>query len=318
MYIKQNALVVMYHYVYESRDSFPKGVRPLFLDEFVEQLDWLQDNFEIVSPADFVQNLKDGQPISTKPSCLLTFDDGTRDHWEVVAPILERRSLTGVFFVLTWPTQRQKMPVTHALHWLLGHSEEQVWAELENFAEANLGGIDALGSRERASKLYHYEPGLRGRIKYAINFGLPADAVEEVIATLAQSHGQPLDMLAAQWFLNEHQIRQLSASGMEIGIHGSSHRSLTQLGAKGMAAEVADSFTYLHSLTGKDPTWFCCPFGGSDTDQGMEIVHQACRLVGVEAIVTTEKAFVIPETCLYKIPRYDCIYIPPRSYELIA
>lgn len=318
MHGNDNALVVMYHYILDNRESAPAGIRPLFTDEFEQQLDWLEENFQIVAPEEFLFAVKNGMKSAAKAPCLLTFDDGTRDHWEVVAPVLRRRSLRGIFFVLAWPTQRRKMPVTHALHWLLGQPEEEVWRGLRSFAEENLGGTDALGSSGEAMRVYHYETGLRGLIKYAVNFALPPEAAEEVITSLAQAHGQALDQLAAQWFLGEREIKLLSDSGMEIGMHGSSHRSLTQLGGKGMAEEVVHSSAYLHSLTGKAPTWFCWPFGDSDLDKGTEIVQQACRRLGVEAVVTTEKSFATSKTDPYKIPRYDCIYLPPRSNELSA
>jgi len=308
----------MYHYVHESSHSSPEGIRPLFLQEFEQQLDWLQGNFQIVSPGEFLQSIKEGLGSSPKAPCLLTFDDGTRDHWEVVAPALLRRSLSGLFSVLTWPTQDQKMPVTQALHWLLGQPEEQVWARLQNFAKANLGGIAALGDEKEVSRVYGYETRLRGQIKYALNFALPSEASEEAIVELAQSYDQQLDQLAEQWFLSEQQIKQLSAAGMEIGIHGSSHRSLTQLGAKGMAWELEQSSAYLHSLTGAVPTWFCWPFGDSGEGRDTEVVQQACQNIGIEAVVTTEKSFLSPNTNPYDIPRYDCISLPPRSNELLG
>lgn len=312
------AIAVMYHYIRESKESSPRGIRPLFVFEFERQLDWLEENFRIVSPEEFLLIVQDGPKSTPKAPCLLTFDDGTRDHWEVVAPVLQRRSLSAAFFVLTSPTQNRIMPVTHALHWLLGQPEDQVWAELQEFAEAKLGGVDALGDREEAARVYDYETGLRGLIKYAVNFALPRDVSEEVIAALAQAQGQPLDQLAAEWFLSEQQIKNLSAAGMEIGIHGSSHLSLSQLGAKGMVEEVTHSFDYLHSLTGKAPTWFCWPFGQHGSGHDTEIVHRECRRLGVQAVVTTEKAFVTAHFDPYRIPRYDCVSLPPRSNELIG
>ena len=102
------ALVVMYHYVRESIESSSSGIRPLLTGEFEEQLDWLEENYRIVSPEEFLSAAKGGYLRDGKAPCLLTFDDGTRDHLDVVAPILMRRSLSGVFFVLTWPSDRDE------------------------------------------------------------------------------------------------------------------------------------------------------------------------------------------------------------------
>jgi peptidoglycan/xylan/chitin deacetylase (PgdA/CDA1 family) len=318
IYAGNRALVVMYHYVRESRGSSPAGIRPLFTNEFEKQLDWLENGFRIVSAEEFLLELNNGLKSSGKAPCLLTFDDGTRDHLEIVLPILQRRSLSGVFFVLTWPSEQQKMPVTQALHWALGLPEEQVWAKLRDFAETRLGGLQALGSAEDAMRIYHYETGLRGRIKYAVNFALAPAAAQEIIAEIVNDEGKPLKELANEWFLTEEGIKGLYSHGMEIGMHGSSHRSLTQIGTTGMEKEILHSSFYLERLLGKAPTWFCYPFGGSDLKQDVAPIHQACRKLGVKAIATTQKAFVTPETNVYDIPRYDCVHLPPRHNQMLT
>jgi peptidoglycan/xylan/chitin deacetylase (PgdA/CDA1 family) len=317
MHEGNRALVVMYHHVRQSRESSPGGIRPLFTNEFEKQLDWLENNFRIVSAEEFLSALNNGLKSSGKPPCLLTFDDGTRDHLEIVLPILQRRSLSGVFFVLTWPSEQQKMPVTHALHWALGLPEEQVWAKLRDFAKTRLGGLQALGSAEDAMRVYHYETGLRGRIKYAVNFALAPVAAQELIAEIANSQGKSLSELANEWFLTEQEIKGLFSYGMDIGMHGCSHHSLTQIGTSGMQHEIIHCSSYLKHLLGKAPTWFSYPFGGSDLNQNGARIHRTCRKVNVKAIVTTQKAFVTPDTSFYEIPRYDCVHLPPRRNQIL-
>ena len=315
MFPKHQALVVMYHYVRESRDQSSGGIRPIFTDEFEQQLDWLEDNFRVVTPQEFLFDLRTGLKPSGKAPCLLTFDDGTRDQLQIAAPILQRRSLSGVFFILTWPSEQQRMPVAHALHWILGQPEDQVWAKLKIFAETYCGGIGALGSAEDAIQIYYYESELRALIKYAVNFALPTEAAEKAVEAIAQDLGTPLTKLAEQWFMSEQDIKHLDTRGMEIGMHGCSHRSLMQLGAEGMPEEITYSSSYLENLLGKPPTWLACPFGGAGLDQDMDGIYQASRKSKVEAIVTSRKAFVTSGTDPYDIPRYDCIYLPPRSDE---
>ena len=43
----------------------------------------------------------------TKPAYLLSFDDGTRDHYEVVLPLLARYKSRGIFFVPTAKLDRE-------------------------------------------------------------------------------------------------------------------------------------------------------------------------------------------------------------------
>ena len=312
------ALVVMYHYVQESMESSPQGVRPLLTRDFEKQLDWLEDNFRIVSADEFLFTVGRGWRQDDKAPCLLTFDDGTRDHLEVAVPILQRRSLPALFFVLTWPIENQKMPVTHALHWALSQPEDQLWSKLLDFAGARPEGSSLLGSPDEAIQMYHYETRLRGLIKYAVNFAMPPDVAQEFVEETAETEGKTLSGLANEWFLTAGEVQQLRSCGMDIGMHGCSHRSLTQIGSTGMEKEIAHSAAYLKQLLGETPTWFACPFGGADLEDEMAFVHQACRSANVEAVVTRYKGFVSTETDFYGIPRFDCVYLPPRSAELLA
>src|SRR5260221_3849592 len=164
-------LVVMYHYVRPDGATIPGGIRPMLTGEFERQLDWLERHYSIVRPHEF-EGWIAGEGSLAKPPCLLTFDDGTRDHAEVVTPILQSRGLGGVFFVLSGPAEDGMMPLTHAVHWLLGQPDAVTWELFERYAHERLGGAAALGDPIEAKRIYHYEPELRARIKYAANMAL--------------------------------------------------------------------------------------------------------------------------------------------------
>src|SRR4051794_17583913 len=230
-------VVMMYHYVRPDRAAIPGGIRPMLGSEFERQLDWLGERYEIIGPSEFSKWLA-RDDVSTQPPCLLTFDDGTRDHAEVVAPILARRGLGGVFFVLSGPAEQGLMPVTHAIHWLLGQPDEQTWQLFEQYARDELGDLAALGDPVEARRIYHYEPPLRARIKYAANMAMPQDATNQIVRRAAQRAGMSLEELARDWFVSAEQIAQMHEMGMTIGLHGHSHSSLQVLGPGGIAREI--------------------------------------------------------------------------------
>jgi peptidoglycan/xylan/chitin deacetylase (PgdA/CDA1 family) len=305
----RNALAVMYHYVRPAGEDCPDGIRPLRTDEFELQLDWLQHRYRVLPPDGFLDAIAAGWRPAEPPPCLLTFDDGTRDHLEVAMPILERRGLSGVFFVITWPAEQGRMPLSHALHWALGLSDEVVWGRLVDRA----GGESELGTPEDAERVYSYESPLRARVKYAANIALPENVTAEIIAELARENGTSLDHLAREWFLSADQVRELRGRGMTIGVHGRSHRSLQALGAEGIRSEIEHAVAYLEGLLGQRPTWFSCPFGGSGTDPELvSAMRAAARRAGIRAAVTTEKTTIAPGCDPMRLPRFDTIDLPPR------
>ncbi len=303
----------MYHYVWPDTRPVPGGIRPLLASEFEAQLDWLSERYEITDPDVFLRRVAEGN-WTAKPPCLLTFDDGTRDHAEVVAPILARRNLSGLFFILTWPLELGRMPLTHAVHWLLGQDERAVWEAFEHYAAENLGGVQALGAESEARKIYHYETSLRGRIKFAANMALAPDDAEKIVGAALAAAGQDERDLASQWFASADQVAAMQKSGMAIGLHGVSHRSLQALGGQGMAGEIRHASAYMKKVTGRPPRWWACPFGGSGADErAHEEMRAALREVGISAAVTTDVKFVPAHCDPLAVPRLDCIDLPPRK-----
>jgi peptidoglycan/xylan/chitin deacetylase (PgdA/CDA1 family) len=308
----QGSLVVMYHYVWPDSQPVPGGIRPLMASEFEAQLNWLERHYEILTADDFLVAIQ-SEP-RDKPACLLTFDDGTRDHAEVVTPILARRGLSGVFFVLTWPMERKRMPLTHALHWLLGQGEDNIWRSFEQAALKETGSVDVLGDPRAATKIYYYESPLRARIKYAANMAMPHPLAERIINRCIAETGQSVEALAEQWFITSKHIQHMQQAGMTIGLHGCSHRSLQALGADGIRNEIHHAWQYVCSLTGQTPGWYACPFGGSGaSDEEISAMHGAMREHGIRASVTTQKQLVPPRCDPWQLPRYDAIDLPPRK-----
>ena len=87
-------IVVTYHYARDGHSEIPGGITPILVDVLERQHDWLQSNFEIVSGPEFLKSYDHAFEDGKKSPCLITFDDGTRDHLETVLPILERRCLS--------------------------------------------------------------------------------------------------------------------------------------------------------------------------------------------------------------------------------
>jgi len=98
--------ILMYHYVSElppnpDRYRLDLTVLP---ENFQAQLQYLADaGYHTVTLTDLYLYLTQGYPLPEKP-IILTFDDGYKDAYEVVFPLLLDYGFTGAFFVLATPT----------------------------------------------------------------------------------------------------------------------------------------------------------------------------------------------------------------------
>ena len=89
--------IVMYHYVREIKNSqFPK-IKGLELEGFRRQLDYFEKNYNLIKASQIIEYLKDGVSLPAN-ACLLSFDDGYKDHIKFVLPELLKREIQGSFF----------------------------------------------------------------------------------------------------------------------------------------------------------------------------------------------------------------------------
>jgi len=131
-------LVLTYHKVLREKESQAEFYS-IRADQLERQLALLhQTGFSMLSPAQLLDSTE-----QFERACLLTFDDGTSDHWEVVQPLLARWNCKAVFFVLTaklnrtgYLTEEQTRQLSQAGHTIGSHSHEH--SRLDRLSEEDI------------------------------------------------------------------------------------------------------------------------------------------------------------------------------------
>ena len=99
----------------DDRFSKLKGMQ---LDDFRKQVAYLAVNYEMASLDSAIAYLR-GEYQATRPLCLLTFDDGVREHGEIVTPILADYKISGIFGIITQCVAEQTVAAVHMNHLLM-------------------------------------------------------------------------------------------------------------------------------------------------------------------------------------------------------
>jgi peptidoglycan/xylan/chitin deacetylase (PgdA/CDA1 family) len=117
----------MYHYVSElppDADGIRYGLT-VTPERFEAQLQYLTaQGYTTVTLRDVYDALSIGKPLPERP-IVLTFDDGYKDAYTVVTPLLQKYGFVGEFFVLATPAHFE------APHYLK-------WKEMHEMAEAGM------------------------------------------------------------------------------------------------------------------------------------------------------------------------------------
>jgi peptidoglycan/xylan/chitin deacetylase (PgdA/CDA1 family) len=301
MSLNNFSLVMMYHYVLpEKEQNSRKGIVSLNPKEFERQLDFLEDNFEIINPQQFIQ-LKQ----TKKPKCLLTFDDGTKDHFNVIFPILKKRGLKGVFFVLTGPLEGY-YPTAFLIHELLGLLSEHVFLKKLEAHIKTLGLTHILKPNLKQHPYIYEHIKERRTIKYLLNFGLTRDLAREFVIQELEKFSFNIHTELKKRFLVREEILKMQAEGMVIGNHGHYHQSLPTMDKDMIELEIMASHYHLKDLLKLSPSWYVLPFGGQLGEfEKLNLVIRKIKQLGYIAATTTTQTLNFGNFNHYQINRID-------------
>jgi peptidoglycan/xylan/chitin deacetylase (PgdA/CDA1 family) len=246
--------ILNYHRIYDTPPSFllDNAVVSATPDEFDEEMRFCKANFDVIAWQD-LRAICDGITRPPKRSLLITFDDGYEDNYRCAFPILKHHGLPAMFFLVVDHIDRRR------LFWwdvaacvVKTHDGEHLDWELDGQAIALDTGSPA--KRQASVKT------LLSTLKT-----LPDSRRLEMLVRLRA--GALVDpetlMSACRQTMTWAEVREMAASGMEIGSHSMSHPILSHVdGVEALKHEIADSKTEIEARIGREVFVFSYPVGG--------------------------------------------------------
>ena len=95
--------ILLYHHVNVLPAHMSKAMRRWSMspDQFKAQLDWVSTHgFHTITMEELIGHLKHRLALPYKP-IVLSFDDGLKEHYSVVYPILKEHHFVATFFIIT-------------------------------------------------------------------------------------------------------------------------------------------------------------------------------------------------------------------------
>jgi peptidoglycan/xylan/chitin deacetylase (PgdA/CDA1 family) len=303
-------MVVMYHYVRDAAVTPFPAIRALPPALFEQQLDWLQQQYRVIS-LDQLESALAGDSSLPPNAALLTFDDGFVDHYATALPILRRRGLNGVFFLThdaCGPSPR--VLGVHKTHVLLAR------LGTEAFTQAVLDECQLASSSPSVSASVfgndRWEYADERAVKDLLNYRLPFADAERVLDVLFERHIGSQQQFARELYVNESMIREMSRAGMVVGYHTRSHRMLSRLTPTEQESELADGVGWIQALTGQARVPFCYPWGGRGTytDETVSVLERYGYSV---AFNTVRRRIDLARDDRFELPRLDTRDLPPYT-----
>ena len=290
--------VMMYHYVHDPGDSAEagSGIPGMSVRDFEAQLDDLSQKHTFISWLDLRAALQEQKSLPGSP-CLLTFDDGVRDHYVNVFRILHKQNLSGLFFVLN-RTDIDGLTLAHKIHFLLAklgldQLREELWKQLsgaqrESFIEAEKGYQLKYPTISEDARI--------NLLKAVLQRDL-SNEVDPLLGNLFETHVGAEDETARNYYLSLEQMREMSDGGMHFGGHSRNHPWFDWIDAEARRNEIMASAELLQKIE-SGPWAFAFPYGGLAED-----AHQILKAHGFMAAFTTKTQ--LQHTDPYLIGRLD-------------
>jgi peptidoglycan/xylan/chitin deacetylase (PgdA/CDA1 family) len=220
----------------------------------------------------------------TRDLCVLTFDDGLKEHLTEVLPILQQHQIQGLFFVSTGCLE-QRVASVHKNHFLMAslglvRYREAFLEQLAATSPATSAAVDP----GRAQAYYRFDSPEVAAFKYLIAVGISNELRTVILDRLFARFLGDEKPFAQELYLTWDETRDLQRAGMVIGGHSHMHSVLRGLDGSAQRKDIGACAAALHSQLAPQPVWpFSYPYGEYDS-----VTVDALRELGFGCAFATE------------------------------
>jgi peptidoglycan/xylan/chitin deacetylase (PgdA/CDA1 family) len=292
---------VMYHYVLNEKEDQFNGIFPIWEKEFERQIKWLKKNFEVIDPKLLSKDFTSTKIYkTTKPKCILTFDDGTKDQMRNAVRLLDKHNTKACFFVLSDVLIDKIMPIAQLLHLVLCYfNPDKI---IDHLFKNRI--IDSKFDKEIekiALDIYDYEKDVgRAYLKYIVNFYLDSNShtLKESLISLMSKLFTEKEMVD-YWFMSIDDLILIQKNGHTIGNHGRIHKPYESMSFKDLKDDIEKSHSKLSAIFNNKIDTYAHPFGGDDSKKNIHAISVLKKL-GYSACFN-----VIPKVNEKDLDRFD-------------
>ncbi len=253
---KPKLLVLAYHSVLPEAEFDPLGT-VVSLKTFNKQIDWLAAKFPVISLNEAINQCKTSIAKSTT-QVALTFDDGYRDNYEIVYPILKRKGLPATYFIVTDYIGKD-MPLWYNQLFELLYKNKHL---------RTIVVADKVIHRNIMQPRLYFIFSVMERIK-----SLGSLERQRIIDSLEESvDKRPVLRHPDNRCMDWEQVKEMSKNGFEIGSHSLTHTSLSRLPFEEARQEIIKSKQAIEENLKKTCRHFAFPFG-SKNDFNQELIN---------------------------------------------
>jgi len=298
--LKNKAVVLMYHRILDKDEiskSYSQNGIIVSKETFADQMRFLQENLNVISLADTIQNLTTKTPFQSK-SCLVTFDDGWKDNFYNAYPILQKNNIPAVIFLPTdfigsgrhfWQERLSRLLIrlnqdcTKDINY-----RDRVFKAFQN------DGLNRIFSSNQNEVKENLAPFISKKKKQGLTI---VDDLIERLEDFLEFSSDTQD--PNNDFMNWNEIKTIYSNAIEIGSHGKNHTILTETGVD-LDKELLESKTVIESQLNTTINSFSYPNGDCT-----KTITESVKQYSYDVAFGTEQGFVTHADNPYTLKRIN-------------
>ena len=284
-------VILTYHRVVSDQMVRDEHIQPgMYVrgQSFEAHIAYLRKRFTIVSLDELLDLWRTNQLKSNQSYCVITFDDGWQDNYQIAFPVLAKYHVPATIFLATdfigtarwfWPDQMMFLLEKGRQHTTGSADQQSFSAALEETVGVTLSAADGMFRR--------VETGAPVDPNAIIEFckGVEVDRIHQIIDRL--SRAIHMDLPTHRVLLNWDEVREMAGKGVTFGSHSCSHRIMTQIPLSDVKRELIESRRTILEQGIKPVPVFCYPNGNFDWDI-QELVRESGYIAAVGCEVGLE------------------------------
>lgn len=218
-----------------------------------------------MNPKEFRQ-----QFLRIKDTHTLSFDDGLKEHYTIVFPLLKKHNIVGYFFPIA-ETLEGKFNHVHKRHILLDRFENDLITMWNNYSDTKFS-VDK-SDRDR----YSFDSLEIASFKRFLVCKIDNKEKNRVFDAILKEHNIVVD--TKEYYITKSELKEMSEADMVIGNHTLTHPVLANLTYNQQLHEITCAHKLLKNILKKEPTVFSYPFGSYNADT-LEILRKLRYKIG--------------------------------------
>ena len=249
--------IIMYHYVRDVEKTGFAGIKARSVSQFVRQLEYLRDNYNVITSEEFILAIK-GEHNLSENSALLTFDDGYIDHYTTVLPLLRQFGFKGIFAPVVQASKGEKVLDVNKIHFILSVTESKIDELIKDIFllmdeyrnEYNLESNESYYAK--LAKPSRFDTADVIFVKRILQRDLPEKLRTIITDKLFRKYvSQDESDFASTLYMNQDQLKEMFDEGMEIIGHSYQHCWLNAIDANQQQNEVRQTRDFIAQITNR-------------------------------------------------------------------